>query len=89
MLTSIAVLGIWEFEGWKKLLVSRIREGDSQVISDLNNVLQLVGRHRRGVRERETPLVKQPRSVSYLKRGSCVPSARAARVSMEQADPYW
>jgi len=71
-----------ESKGRESSLVNGIKEGDSQIIANVNNLLQFVGRHGTRVRERETFLIKQPSAVSSLTRESRVSSARVGRVNM-------
>ena len=80
--TFPTVLGIPESKGWECLFMNGIKEGDSQIIADVNNLLQFVGRHGMRVREREAFLMKQPSAASSLKKGSRVLSARVGRANM-------
>ena len=70
MLTLNAVLEISGSEGWESLLMNGVKGRGSQIIADVDNLLQSVGRHRNGVRERESLLMKQFGAASSLKRDS-------------------
>ena len=60
----------------------RLKEGASQIIADIDNLLQLNGRHSRRVRERDMFLVKKTSVASSLKRETQASSASVGRANM-------
>jgi hypothetical protein len=67
MPTLVAALRISEPKGGEKSVMNWIKRRDSQITADVDNILQSVGRHQRGVRESETFLLKSRGTASYLR----------------------
>jgi hypothetical protein len=67
MPTLVAVLRILEPKGRENSVMNRIKEGDSQITTEVDNLLQTVGRHGRGAKGSETLFSKPCRAVSYLR----------------------
>jgi hypothetical protein len=61
MPTLDVILGIPESMGWESPFLKEIKEEDLQHIAEVDNLLQSVGRHGKGARERETLLMERSR----------------------------
>ena len=82
MPTFLAVLGYHSAKVRSAQLRTRSVEGASQIIANVDDLVQSSRRHDRWGEKDRALFVKQPGTESYLKRGPCISSACAKRVDV-------